>query len=316
MLQILNAGVQTTVQAGPRIGRRHLGVPWSGAADRLSLALANRLCGNSWDAAALEITMGGFEAIAEQHLTVAVTGAAAEIAVDGEQVTAHRTLRLRRGSVLSIGPARCGFRVYLAVAGGVVAQDVLGSPSTYLPGGFGGHGGRALLQGDPIQTRLVPFAGALATPPDLVPHFGESHVLRVVPSAEHGALTPESRRAVFEGPYRAARQIDRMGIRIEGPTLHVRKGAEQITSSAVHPGTIQLPAAGVPIILGADAQTTGGYPRIFSVIGADIHLLSQIAPGTRIQLFERSFDGAERDAAGLAARTRAWIGEAWLYGGG
>ena len=147
-LRILKPGLQTTVQAGPRTGQRHLGVPASGAADSLSLALANRLVGNAPLAPALETTLTGVTLRCEGSAFAAVTGARAKVRLNGERVKRHRTLVLAEGDELDVGPAKAGARNYVAFAGGIVADAVLGSASTYLPAGFGGFRGRALRAGD------------------------------------------------------------------------------------------------------------------------------------------------------------------------
>ena len=149
-LRILKPGLQTTVQACPRAGLRHLGVPASGAADPLSLALANRLVGNALLAPGIETTLTGVRLLFEDDGFAAITGAKAKARLNGERVKLHRTLAVAAGDELEIGPAKAGARNYLALAGGVAVDEVLGSASTYLPAGFGGFEGRALRSGDVI----------------------------------------------------------------------------------------------------------------------------------------------------------------------
>lgn len=316
MIFVERAGIQTTIQAGPRLGRRHLGVPWSGAADPLSMALANRLCGNAWNTPVLEITFGPASFRFDQPLTFAVTGAAALLALDGQPLDPHKSYTAEGGSVLTIGVGKVGLRIYLAVAGGFDGQDFFGSRSTYLPARFGGFEGRPLKDGDALALLAPRSTGnGVATPVELIPAIHDSHVLRVCPSTEFASLTHASRRRLFEKPFIVAQQLDRMGLRLSGNRLEIRRGDENIPSAAVHPGVIQCPAGGTPILLGSDAQTTGGYPRILSVIGADLHRIGQIRPGDRVQLFYCSAPDAAKDARGILAYYQGWIGSDWLYGG-
>ena len=315
MIEVVKAGIQTTIQSSPRTGLRHFGIPWAGAADGLSMALANRLCGNPWDAPVLEVTFGGVTFTFVEDCTFAVAGAMAPLLLDGRPVEAHRTHSAHRGQSLEIGVSKVGLRIYLAVAGGLAGQDLFGSVSTFIPASFGGYEGRPLQDGDQLELLTPgPTGAGLQTPSELIPHYHDTHVLRVCPSAEFSALTHESRKQLFERPFFAARQLDRMGIRLEGNPLQLRHGDEQVPSAAVHPGVIQCPAGGTPILLGADAQTTGGYPRILSVIGADLHRLGQIRPGDRVQLFYCSAGDAAVQARGVLAYYDNWIGSQWLYG--
>lgn len=310
MLTILKPGVQTTIQGKPRIGHRHLGIPWSGAADALSLALANHLCGNEPGASGLEITFGNASLTFGEETVFALAGADCEILLAGQQIEAHRTHWARPGDRLEIGPAKAGMRVYLAVAGGVAGTDFLDSPSTYLPAALGGLEGRALRADDQLTVLpALPPDQFRSTPPELRPDFSPPFILRTIPSAEFSSLTSSGRRELFAGPFTSARQIDRMGIRLEGKTIKLREGETQIESAGVHQGIVQCPGGGVPIILGPDAQTTGGYPRILSVTKSDLHLLGQITPGAEVQLFLRTPEEAVADDAGRTAILESWIGE-------
>jgi biotin-dependent carboxylase-like uncharacterized protein len=151
--RVLKPGLQTTVQAGPRTGMRHLGVPASGAADPLSLALANKLVGNPLLAPALETTLTGVSLAFDERAYVAISGAKAKARINGERVKLHRTFVVGEGDELEVGPARAGARNYVAFGGGIDVPEVLGSASTYLPAGFGGHEGRALRAGDSLSIR-------------------------------------------------------------------------------------------------------------------------------------------------------------------
>jgi biotin-dependent carboxylase-like uncharacterized protein len=310
MLRLTSPGPQSTLQGRPRSGKRHLGVPASGPADALSMALANRLVGNGVHDTAVEISYGGFSAVCEVACTIAVTGAHGRIELAGAEAPGHATLRLRAGDTFSIAPPRFGVRAYLAITTGFEAETFLGSASTYLPAGFGGCGGRALAAGD----RLRPDgpAGAVPetqTPAHLRPVLTAAFALRACVSAEADRLAPASRQALFEADFAAGRQATRMGLSLTGHTLEL-SDAGPMRSAPVFPGTLQCPPSGTPIVLLCDAQTTGGYPRIASIARCDRHLLGQIRPGNAVRLLRRD----ARAAAEAFTQKAALLGD-WLPGG-
>ena len=299
--------MQSTVQAGPRAGLRHLGVPTCGAADPLSLALANRAVGNAWDAGGIELTLTGAALRAEGPVLVAVTGAPCEASVDGAPAGQHEPFTVPAGAELRLGPARRGCRSYLAVRGGLAVPSVLGSASTYLPAGLGGHEGRALRGGDALEVAggAAPLAPA-PTPARLRPPFGEGWTLRAVSGPEADVLDDEGLAALFGAGWRASRASDRVGVRLEGPSLSVRE-AGRMDSVPALVGTVQLPAGGQPIVLGADGGTTGGYPRAAQVIRADRHLIGQLRPGVPVRLLRWERADADAVLAGKDALVAAWV---------
>jgi biotin-dependent carboxylase-like uncharacterized protein len=284
-LRIVEPGVQTTLQASPRRGFRHFGVPWSGAADSLSFDLANAAVGNPPGVSAIEVTHGGASFEIQGPGLIVVTGALAPIALDGETLDRFEPFTVRDGQRLSIGQVTVGARLYVAVRGGLVADDFLRSASTYLPAGFGGHEGRTLRSGDVLQARQTTTGPPRAIPAALQP-FLESHwVVHATPSSETGALSRASRLQAFGIPFGVSRRGDRMGIALEGPDLKFDQPVD-VRSGPVFPGTVQLPQTGQPFILLVDGQTTGGYPRIAQVISADRHRLGQLYPGDTIAFSE------------------------------
>ena len=305
-LTILATGPQASVQGAPRTGHRHLGVPWAGAADPLSLALANRLLGNALTAPGIEAPFG-LSVRLGTDCAVAVTGADAALSVEGAPVAAHAVLLLRAGQFLVIAPPRRGARSYLAVAGGLAVPDVLGSPSTYLPAGLGGHEGRALVPGDVLTLAAPGLRAPAATPARFRPAF--SGVLRAVPSAEFTWLSADAQATLFAERFAVSRLADRMGLRLDGPPLAVRP--DPLPSGAVFPGTVQLPPGGAPILLGPDAQATGGYPRVAAVISADRYLYGQLRPGDAVRFYRRTPEEAARDTRAKTALWREWLGEGW-----
>lgn len=312
LLTIAAPGVQTTIQAGPRAGSRHLGVPASGAADLASLALANRLVGNSWDAPALEVTTGGFSFECHVACAVGLAGAVSEVRGrrgPGAEDAFHRTLFASAGERLTILPPRAGARCYLAVTGGLAAEAVLGSASTYLPAGLGGHEGRALRAGDALF-RAVPDGAApplVETPARLRPPFARRWTLRAGPGPEAAALSPTDRERLFGEGWAVGRAASRVGVRLEGaPTGDLASLAQ---SAPVLPGTVQWPPGDGPIVLGPDCGTTGGYARVAQVIRADRHLIGQLRPGDAVRLLEWRAEDARAVHAEKEALLRAWVGE-------
>jgi len=306
-LTVLKPGLQTTLQGVPRLGYRHMGMPWSGPADSLSMALANRLVANPAGATALEITYGGVSFRFDHPAHFALTGAANKITLDGAPISPHQTQHARSGSVLDIAMPVTGLRTYLAIASGFVADTILGSPSTYLPAGLGGHHGRALQAGDRLNAKAeTTDLPNLKTPLDLRPYIGDSFALRACPSAEAAQLSPDSTRAFYSETFQTGRQIDRMGLTLETPKLAISSDGK-MKSAAVFPGTVQCPRNGQPIILMADAQTTGGYPRIAHIARCDQHLLGQIRPGAHVRFIQRTLEQAIADYDEKSALFGEWL---------
>jgi biotin-dependent carboxylase-like uncharacterized protein len=306
-VRILKPGLQTTVQAGPRTGQRHLGVPASGAADALSLALANHLVGNAAFAPALETTLTGATVRFERDCFVAITGARARVRLNGERVKRHRTLAVAGGDQLEIGPAKAGARNYLALAGGIAVDEVLGSASTYLPAGFGGFRGRALRVDDVLA--LGPCSNApamLKTPKDFRPPASTSWALRACYGAEVDLLDKESRFDLFDTNFSVGNRADRMGLQLEGARFAVKSGG-RLASAPVFPGTIQCPEDGRPFLLSIDAQTIGGYPRVAQVARVDRHLIGQLRPGDHVRLLWRDIASAREELLAKHAYWQEWL---------
>ena len=307
MLQIVRPGLQSSLQGAPRTGHRAYGIPAAGSADPVSMALANRLTGNTATATCIEITYGGFEATFEQATAFAITGATGRVTLAGHEVPLHRTLHARTGDRLEIAPPTFGARAYLAVPSGFAAQTHFGSTSTYLPAQLGGHHGRALQAGDALQfTHDAQPCPSLETPEDLRPIFSDGFGLRACTSAETNLLTRDARDALFSVTFKAGRQATRMGIELTGHTLEIQ-GDGLMKSAPVFPGTLQCPQSGTPIALSCDAQTTGGYPRIAHIAACDRHLLGQIRPGNSIVLLHRSPEEAVEEGLMKRALLNRWL---------
>jgi biotin-dependent carboxylase-like uncharacterized protein len=293
-LSVLNPGVLTTLQDRGRTGYEDRGVPPSGALDELSFAIANALVGNPAGTGALEFTLlGGQFRVGQGGCVVAVTGDM-EVFIDDQPVAPYQCHVLRSGAVLKVGRALSGARGYLAVAGGFVAQPVLGSVSTLMRGELGGFAGRAIAKGDELQ---------LAAPSQYLPLAAREPAQRFWPQREHQPLRvvlgpqqdyfDESQIERFlSESFQVSGQSDRMGYRMTGPAITHLKGFN-IVSDAISTGSVQIPGSGHPIIAMHDRQTTGGYPKIATVIRADLARLGQLKPGDWMSFAQVTVDEAE-----------------------
>jgi antagonist of KipI len=308
---IIRGGLLTTVQDLGRYGFQKHGVLVSGAMDAFALRLANLLVGNEEGAAALEITLMGPTLRFEQPTLIAIGGAYLSPKLDGKPVPEWRPVWVRAGSQLTFGAPVAGCRAYLAVAGGFAVPEVLGSRSTFLRGGIGGHEGRALAAGDLLvigtpsvaavqrMEQLECFAGNepfaatdWVVSSHLLPDYSKNPVLRVMRGAQFDAFDEASRAHFIGNSFRVTPQSDRMGYRLQGDSLKLVEPLEMI-SEAVTAGTIQVPSDGNPIVLLADRQTTGGYPKIGQIATVDLPLIAQVKPGDTVRFQEISLSQAQ-----------------------
>lgn len=304
-ITVLKPGLQTTIQSRPRFGLRHLGVPASGAADPLSLALANRLVGNAWDTPALEATLLGPTLRFDVSCAFAITGAHAASSLNGDPVEYYETCFAEAGDELATGATETGARFYISVPGGFSGDDVLGSQSTYLLAELGGMKGRALQEGDSLW--LSPESAAkLKTPDEFRPPMSSSWALRACESFETHELLDNSLEHLFETNWSVGRRADRMGMQLDGPKLQISSNG-RLPSAAVFPGTVQCPASGSPFLLSVDAGTVGGYPRVAQVIRADRHLLGQLRPGDHVRLLLRDQQAAVDELRAKLDYWRVWL---------
>ena len=302
-ITVVKPGLQTTIQSRPRTGLRHMGVPASGAADPLSLALANRLVGNAWDVPALEATLLGPKLRFNADCAFAITGGHFAVTRNGEAVQPHVTVRAKVGDILAVGGSGQGARCYIAFSGGLIAAELLGSSSTYLPGELGGLAGRALEKGDELRLSSdTPGIEEIRTPAEYRLPMSSSWALRACDSFETDRLTGESRERLFESNWTIGRRADRMGLQLHGARLDVSSDGH-MSSAPVFPGTVQCPESGSPFMLSVDAGTVGGYPRVAQVMRADRHLLGQLQPGDHVRLLHRDVSAAAVD---LRAKLDYW----------
>jgi antagonist of KipI len=278
-INILKAGLQTTVQDLGRWGFQALGVPVAGAMDWQSHRVANALVGNTQHAATLEVLLTGPELEFEDARVVAVAGADFDLTVDGSPVSMHAPFTVAKGSRVLFGARRRGARGYLAVSGGIAVPKVFGSRATHLGSRMGGLDGRALMVGDHLplglttKVRLMPdttYYPAIPGKPGLT--------LRILPGPQQDKFADDALNILQSAPYTVQSESDRMGFRLAGPRLLHTRGAD-IISDATPLGALQVPASGQPLLLMADRPTTGGYPKIATVVTADIPMAAQLAPG-------------------------------------
>lgn len=289
VFEILSGGLYTTVQDAGRSGYRALGIPPSGPMDRAALWAANAAAGNPSAAPALELTSPGPVLRVLNHATIAVAGADLGATADATPLDPGRATSVRPGQTLRFDAPRAGTWAYLAVAGGVEAMRVLGSASTYVPGGLGGSGGRRLRQGDLIGVGSLPTGRPRRV--ELPPLPSGEVVVRVIPGPQDEWLTEEAARAVLKEQFRISPHRDRAGVRLAGPAL-AHRAVLPFYSDGVLPGSVQVPRGGAPIIIMPDGPTTGGYPKVAVVISADLRLVAQAPPGAAIRLRAVEIDAA------------------------
>lgn len=301
-LQVISAGFHPTIQDLGRPMVQHLGVPASGAMDLPSLRLANRLVGNPETTAAIEIRLvGPTLEVTCDSVRLALAGSRTPMTLlgdDGGPLPAHKSVRLTRGQRLRVPPLTDSAEAYLAVEGGFDIAPVYGSLATFVRAGFGGFEGRALADGDllPLTLSAVDSRAevVLANPS----YLDAQGPIRVVLGPQDDFFTAESIAQFFNSDFTVGAAVDRMGMRLEGPAF-VHSRGHDIISDGIALGAIQVPGNGQPIILLADHQTTGGYPKVGTVISADVPRLGRLRPGQSLQFQEISAADGER-AAGAA----------------
>ncbi|MCP3802689.1 biotin-dependent carboxyltransferase family protein [Allokutzneria sp. A3M-2-11 16] len=279
MITIVNPGPQALVQDLGRPGLATLGVGRSGAADRRSLALANRLVGNPETNAGIEITFGGLVARFAEAALVAVTGAPCPVEVGTRAADMYGPIRVRAGDELKLGRPSAGLRSYLAVRGGIEVPKVLGSRATDLLAGLGPEplAAEAVL---PIGVSTEDYPGV-----DLAPQapYSDEPVLRVLPGPRADWFTEDALESLCGGKYEVSTASNRIGVRLTGPVLRRREPDRELPPEAMVLGALQVPPSGQPILFLADHPVTGGYPVIGVVEPADLHLAAQLRPGQRIR---------------------------------
>ena len=328
-IEVLSPGMLTTVQDLGREGFGPMGVSPSGAADPIALRIGNWLVGNSEGAAGLEMTLLGGAFQFQDACVAALTGSDFGATLDGTAVPTWTSFAVSPRQTLRLGPTRLGARCYLSVRGGIEVKLFLGSASTHLLSGLGGHEGRALRKGDVLKIGVAREAeqkgagksarsavsehalGRTGTPacsgssstddsnwtrrvsPKMLERLKPRKALRVTSGPQSGWFSKAAQKAFYANTYRVTEEANRMGLRLEGSSLPEGAHGEMI-SEGVSLGAIQIAAGGLPIILFVEQQTTGGYAKIANVISADLHSLGQLRPRDEIRFELVSFATARR----------------------
>lgn len=288
IFQVKKSGILTTFQDMGRTGYQQFGVPVSGAMDKYSLQIANILVGNARNTTCLEITWIGPEMEACAPLIIAITGADLEPKVNGKVKPMWTSFRMNKGDKLTFGEHQSGVRAYLAVAGGFQSAQFFGSQATDLNSGFG----TILKDGSEIHGFPTKLKHGIGLSRTYIPTYEKSIEVAVVEGPHIDCFTNEEREAFFRTSFRVDSNSNRMGYRLRSDKVSFKSKAN-IWSDAVPFGGIQIPPNGQPIILMADRQTTGGYPRIGTVISSDISKIAQLVPNGGISFYPISIEKAQ-----------------------
>ncbi len=302
-ITVLRPGLLSTFQDHGRHGHQYLGVPVGGAMDQRAHELANLIAGNAEDAATLEITLAGPVLRFDAPSCIALTGADLSPTVNDKPIPMGRPVVMRAGDVLAFGARRNGMRCYMAWYGSVVLPSVLGSQSTHLRSGLGGFHGRALQKGDVLTLNrilkpdtcdtLTADLNALAIYLPSTLANNRRPRLRVMRGPHTNLFTSEAVHNLLQSEFRIANESDRMGYRLQGPKLALREERQLLSEGATF-GSIQVPADGAPIVLMADRQSIGGYPKIAHVATVDLPQLAQCMPGETVLFEEISLAQAQQ----------------------
>ncbi|WP_158967250.1 biotin-dependent carboxyltransferase family protein [Paraglaciecola sp. L3A3] len=294
-IKVLKAGMQTSIQDQGRQQVMHLGIAKGGAIDTLSMSIANLLLGNPLSHPVLEICLMGPSLLFTETISIAICGAQFQLTVikkNGERpVHNDQTIQLVAGDILHFGKRQQGARAYLAFSGELTINKIMNSYSTHFLAAFGGVQGRALQTGDTIELVNSEQRPKQKLQQEHQRYYSGKYLLRCTDTVESKHFSPQQTHAFYHNDYKVSNSANRMGLRLEGPVLKQLLQAD-ITSSGLLPGSIQIPANGLPIISSVDGQTIGGYPRIAHVITADLFALGQLLAGDQINFVKIEIDQA------------------------
>jgi len=292
-LLVESPGLLTTVQDLGREGYGPIGLSPSGAADPVALRLGNLLVGNGPGAAGLEMTLLGGSFAFPEGAIIAIVGADFGATVNGRLVEMWTPHTLPPGAKLNLGHTKNFARCYLAVAGGIQVEPFLGSASTHLLSGLGGHEGRAMRKGDVLNLGVAEIQPRARTISQAVLlSLKPRRILRVTEGPQSDQFSEEAKHSFYRSTFRVSEESDRMGLRLAGPAVMADTTGQMITEG-VPLGAIQITPSGQAIILLVDQQTAGGYPKIANVIGVDLHRIGQLRPHVEIR-FEQTSLGVAR----------------------
>ena len=278
-----SAGALTTIQDLGRVGYQQIGMPVAGVMDNYAARLANILVGNDENAALLETTLLGPEIEVRSDCLVAITGADMNASVNGVKIALWKAYKLKSGDVIKLSGALKGLRSYMAFSGGVMGDMVMESRATYLKGGIGGFNGRAVKTNDVVKIGECSNYLINELDSSFIPTYNDEIIIRAVKGPHDEKFTQKGLDLFFSQEYKIGSRSDRMGIFLEGEVLEFSGESADILSSAILMGSIQVANDGLPIILMADRQTTGGYAQVATVITPDLCELAQARPGTKVK---------------------------------
>lgn len=283
--KVINPGIFSTVQDLGRFGFQQYGMPVSGVMDSYALRIGNRLLGNKENEAGIEISTPGLSLEVLSRTVIAVTGANFNPAINNIPAPMWEAIEVKKGDIVSFHQIENGCRSYLLVVGGIDVPIVLGSKSTYVRGKVGGLKGRPLKKSDTINIGKPNhglqniFSRKVATID--IPDYCEENEIRVIPGPQNDYFTKDSLSTFLNSFYKITVESDRMGYRLKGPKIESKNGSDIITDG-IPLGSIQVPRNGMPIVMLADRQTTGGYAKIATIISIDVDKFAQMKPGNKV----------------------------------
>lgn len=306
-IRVLKPGLSTTVQDRGRYGYAHLGISPCGAADALSLRIANIVVGNDEFAPALEMALLGATLEFDQRAIVAVSGGACDCKVGRYRVPTNTAIEVPAGGVLQCGSTSSGARCYLAVQGGIDVPLVMGSASTDLRGGFGGFVGRRLRMEDVLSIGKNGGRRPRRLRAEKLADQPQSGPIRVTRGVQNEWFSGDEYEKFLAMPFEVSEQSDRAGLRLKGPSIESSE-RKQLLTDGIPLGALQVPQNGQLIILFVDQQTTGGYPKIANVIAGDMHRIGQLRPRDVVRFAEVSI----ADAVEALQEQERWLKSIWL----
>jgi len=295
--KVINSGIFDTIQDLGRFGFQQYGMPISGAMDSYALRIGNRLLENKENEAGIEISTPGLSLGVLNQTVIAITGANFNPTINNSPAPMWEVIEVKKGNIISFNQIKSGCRSYLLAAGGIDVPTILGSKSTYVRGNIGGLKGRPLKKADIINIgnpnqklqdiigRKVPFIN--------IPDYHKENEIRVVLGPQDDYFTKDGLHTFLNSFYEITVDSDRMGYRLKGPKIKSKKGSDIITDG-IPPGSIQVPRDGMPIVMLADRQTTGGYAKIATVITVDMDKFAQMKLGDKIKFTQVSLEEAHR----------------------
>jgi len=283
-IELIRPGILSTIQDLGRFGYQEYGISTSGAMDKFALRVGNLLVGNEEGEAAIEMTALGPELKVLNDLTAAFTGADFSPQVNGDAVPMWQSLRLRAGDRVSFSATapEAGLRAYMALGGGIDVPLVMGSRSTHVFSCLGGQAGRRLQARDVLHVRKASCPLLRSLRPDQIPSYPAEIPIRVILGPQADYFTTAGIETLFSGEYQITSRSDRRGYVLDGPKISHAHGPD-IISDGILPGCIQVPGDGMPIVLLADCQTTGGFAKIGTVISSDLDKLGQASAGQTVR---------------------------------